>query len=242
MQRYVDVLRDEAGRAVPNAEVRVYIGDSSQLAPLYDGAENPVSQPLTTDANGVIVNGSATGQPLDALGFKAEAGRYRLEAKAAGGSFTRPDILLSDLQGQRTTDLISVMNPTIYPDVPAGIAATADGDYFSTPSLDDGEFLVLYRNSDGSPVEIDRMPNMQLSRETIAAAQDAVDAATQTTQDAAQTAEDRLATAADREAIERQLFTYVEDDDVGVVMQVSETMVFAEGADPLPYIELEITV
>lgn len=37
MQRYVDVLRTATGAAVPGAEIRVYLGDSMQLAQLYAG-------------------------------------------------------------------------------------------------------------------------------------------------------------------------------------------------------------
>lgn len=95
MQRYIDVLRDETGGAIAAAEVRVYVGDTSTLATLYDGAGNVVAQPLSTNASGLIVNSSL--DALHQLGFQAAAGRYRLEVTKGTGAFTLPGIELGAL-------------------------------------------------------------------------------------------------------------------------------------------------
>lgn len=97
MQRFIDVLRDETGAAVADAEVRIYVGNSETLAELYDGAGDPVAQPLTTNASGVIINGSASSDPDDALGFRATAGRYRILATKGGASFALPGVELGAL-------------------------------------------------------------------------------------------------------------------------------------------------
>lgn len=47
----------------------------------------------------------------------------------------------------------------VYPDVAAGLAAIADGDYFSVPSAHEAEHLVLYRRSGAAAVEIKRYPS-----------------------------------------------------------------------------------
>lgn len=47
----------------------------------------------------------------------------------------------------------------IFPTTTAGLAATTDGDYFSVPSEDVNEYLILYRNDSGSAVEISRTPS-----------------------------------------------------------------------------------
>lgn len=47
----------------------------------------------------------------------------------------------------------------IYADTTAGLAATTDGEYFSVPSAESDEFLILYRNDAGSATEIDSYPN-----------------------------------------------------------------------------------
>lgn len=50
---------------------------------------------------------------------------------------------------------------TIFPNTAAGLAATTDGDYFSVPSPDEDEYLILYRNDSGSAVEIRRYPSIE---------------------------------------------------------------------------------
>jgi len=50
---------------------------------------------------------------------------------------------------------------TIFPDTAAGLAATTDGDYFSVPSDDSDDYLILYRNVSGSAQEISRAPSLE---------------------------------------------------------------------------------
>lgn len=47
----------------------------------------------------------------------------------------------------------------VYPDTAAGLAATTSGDYFSVPSADSSEYLILYKNDAGSAVEVKRYPS-----------------------------------------------------------------------------------
>ena len=47
----------------------------------------------------------------------------------------------------------------VYPDTASGLAATAVGDYFSVPSPEEDEVLILYRNNAGAAVEIKRYPS-----------------------------------------------------------------------------------
>lgn len=49
--------------------------------------------------------------------------------------------------------------PTIYATSAAGIAATTDGQYFSVPSADSAEYLILYKNNAGAAQEIKRYPS-----------------------------------------------------------------------------------
>lgn len=50
----------------------------------------------------------------------------------------------------------------IYPDTTSGLAATAVGDYFSVPSPEQDEVLILYRNNALTAVEIKRYPSAAL--------------------------------------------------------------------------------
>lgn len=46
----------------------------------------------------------------------------------------------------------------VYPDTATGLAATTSGDYFSVPSAESSESLILYLNSSGTALEVKRYP------------------------------------------------------------------------------------
>lgn len=50
----------------------------------------------------------------------------------------------------------------IYPSINAGLAATSNGKYFSVPSKDDNEFLILYQDVSNTAVEIQSYPSANL--------------------------------------------------------------------------------
>ncbi|MCH4885545.1 hypothetical protein [Pseudomonas sp. TMW22080] len=50
----------------------------------------------------------------------------------------------------------------VYPDVAAGLASTPAGKFFSVPSPESSEYLILYQNAAGSPVEIKRYPSAEV--------------------------------------------------------------------------------
>lgn len=50
--------------------------------------------------------------------------------------------------------------PTVYATTAAGLAATSSGEYFSVPSADSAEYLILYLNSSGTAVEQKRYPSV----------------------------------------------------------------------------------
>ena len=47
----------------------------------------------------------------------------------------------------------------VYATTAAGLAATTSGKYFSVPSADSAEYLILYQNSSGTAVEVKRYPS-----------------------------------------------------------------------------------
>lgn len=50
----------------------------------------------------------------------------------------------------------------IYIDTTAGLAATTNGQYFSVPSADSNEYLILYKNNAGVALEVKRYPSATL--------------------------------------------------------------------------------
>src|SRR5690625_4293048 len=65
------------------------------------------------------------------------------------------------LAAEAARDAAVSMAPGVYPDTSAGLAATTDGDYFSVPSDHSDEYLILYRNDNGSAEEISRYPSSE---------------------------------------------------------------------------------
>lgn len=49
--------------------------------------------------------------------------------------------------------------PTVYANTADGLAATTTGKYFSVPSAEAAEYLILYKNSGGAAVEVKRYPS-----------------------------------------------------------------------------------
>ncbi|RFA24323.1 hypothetical protein CAI21_22120 [Alkalilimnicola ehrlichii] len=174
--RYVNVLRDSKGAAVESADVYVYVGDSTTLAQLYDGAGNTVGQPLRTDADGLIDNGSTTGNPLDRIGFKARGGRYRVRVVKNGDTFQLPDLLLGNAQGYDVADLLPITADTVYESTDEGLAATGDGDYFWVATGGD-DILELYRNDGGNAEYMGGLSSGADVREQAVRAEEAADQA-----------------------------------------------------------------
>lgn len=55
----------------------------------------------------------------------------------------------------------------IFPDIASGLSEVQDGGYFSTPSPESDEYLILYRNESGAAVEIKRYPSQTFVDESV---------------------------------------------------------------------------
>lgn len=53
----------------------------------------------------------------------------------------------------------------VYIDVAAGLASTSSGKFFSVPSSESTEYLILYQNAAGTALEVDRYPNAKAIEE-----------------------------------------------------------------------------
>lgn len=62
-----------------------------------------------------------------------------------------------------------------FPTVAAGLAGTTSGSYFSVPSLNDDEFLVMYLNQGGAPIQQGVYPSAPVTRRAAANASMALD-------------------------------------------------------------------
>ncbi|MGO3542673.1 MAG: hypothetical protein ACTIOG_09260, partial [Pseudomonas helleri] len=74
-----------------------------------------------------------------------------------GGGVMRPT------NAKVLADLATQMNGAqIYTSVALGLASTAQGSYFSVPSPESTEYLILYQNNAGAALEIRRYPSSKV--------------------------------------------------------------------------------
>lgn len=152
--------RAEDGALLPGATINVYISGTSTLANLYSDENTyvPLANPAYADAN-------------------AEVFFYTKERKI-DVAISRGGYVAPLLRGIVTTDPGDVLNAAvsaadraeaardaaqlssgIYPNTSTGISNTASGSYFSVPSPEWSQSLILYLNNGGVPLEIKRYPS-----------------------------------------------------------------------------------
>ncbi|WP_288075999.1 hypothetical protein [Pseudomonas sp.] len=151
----VDV-EDEKKRYRVEAGALVFVANLDQL-----------KQDLAaTSGAGLVstVDGRTVQQRLDALPS---------EVDAAGTAQTLVDthIFSPDPHPQLTTSIndavlaaeaardAAQLSAGVYVDTSAGLAATTNGKYFSVPSADINEYLILYKNNSGVALEVKRYPS-----------------------------------------------------------------------------------
>lgn len=63
----------------------------------------------------------------------------------------------------------AMLNAGLYVDVATGLVATSDGEFFSVPSVDPHEYVILYKNNSGVAVEQGRYPSAQAAVDAVTA-------------------------------------------------------------------------
>lgn len=98
---------------------------------------------------------SATAASTSATTATTKAGEASTSATAAAASASSAATAKTAAETARDA---AMATGKVYDDTTAGLAATASGGYFSVPSSDDGEYLILYKDNSGSAVEVKRYP------------------------------------------------------------------------------------
>src|SRR5690625_2620710 len=163
---------DERGNIIPGAEVTVRSYPGGSLVTLYESPEGaPKNNPFVTGHDGfarfwansqrveivAVGAGSSIRWIVDLLNADEVIGDAVTEATAAAADAVSEAEAAAD-RAEAARDAAQ-LNAHIYPSTAAGLAATTDGDYFSVPSEDDDEYLILYRNDSGSATEVQRYPS-----------------------------------------------------------------------------------
>lgn len=114
---------------------------------------------LYVDSSGIPHYVDETGADsalIDPTAASAAAAAAAASEAAASSSATAAASAQTAAEAARDAAQLSA---GVYADTAAGLAATTSGQYFSVPSADSAEYLILYKNNAGSAVEVKRYPS-----------------------------------------------------------------------------------
>lgn len=163
-----------AGEVLPGATCYLYQAGTETLANgLLDAAGAALDNPFEASSEGLIQFAAPNGeydlrvmsggrdsrmrvQCLDLAeqlaAANADADRAAVKADAAAAAAATAENARDAAQA----------SGNFYPDTAAGLAATTDGQYFSVPSAESSEYLILYTNNAGGAQEVKRYPSTKL--------------------------------------------------------------------------------
>ena len=134
----------ERAQDAAGAAIAAGTGDGVSLA--YDDVANAINATNTDKGSVAVAAHEAATDPHPQYVTSTEAEAY---ADAAAASAAAAEAARDAAQ----------LSAGVYPDTAAGLAATTSGQYFSVPSADSAEYLILYKNNAGSAVEVKRYPS-----------------------------------------------------------------------------------
>lgn len=160
--------QDEQGNRLPGATCYLYErGTENLVSEVWSANQMLMLNPFESGSDGMVQ-------------FAAENGRYDVRV-VHGDRDNRISIQLNDVSADvaaaaaAAADAVTArdaaqLSAGVFETTALGLAATADGKYFSIPSPLSSESLILYKNAAGVAQEISRYPNsnsVQLLKDTI---------------------------------------------------------------------------
>lgn len=135
---------------------------SSDPRDLYDNAEN---LDRAVNSEGTTFNDRTGKSRLTLKGMEQVFDGGQPAIDAYYNAAEAASLAESDADRAEAARDAAQLSAGVYADTASGLAATAEGDYFSVPSADNDAFLILYRH-DPSPVatEVKRYPSVQGAR------------------------------------------------------------------------------
>jgi hypothetical protein len=103
----------------------------------------------------VVATGSSTARPLAAIAADVDT----LKTNANAATLAARDAAVAAQVAAEAARDATIGAASIYPDTATGLAAVAEGAYFSVPASAAGDSLVLYRKESGVAVEKKRYPS-----------------------------------------------------------------------------------
>ncbi|VVN93288.1 hypothetical protein [Pseudomonas fluorescens] len=151
------VAQDEQGNALPGATCFLYARGTETLASGIVKANGIVlANPFTADGDGLIQLAAPNG--LYDLRVVLGMRDYRLPVQFNDVTESVAAAEASANRAETARD-VAEMSAGVFPTIAAGLAATALNHYFSVPSAESNEYLILYQNVAGGEIEIKRFPS-----------------------------------------------------------------------------------
>ena len=149
--------QDDQGNKLSGATCYVYKRGTESLISYIVGANGLViSNPFIADSSGLVQFAAANG--LYDIRVVSGNRDYRLPMQFNDVTGTLEAVEMAANKAETARDAAQ-LSAGIKSDKDAGLLSTSSGEYFSVPSADASEFLILYRNNAGVAVEVDRYSN-----------------------------------------------------------------------------------
>ena len=149
--------QDDQGNKLPGATCYVYRRGTASLAEGLKRANGlPLDNPFITDENGLVQFAAANGLYDVRVVAGARDNRLSLQFNDVAETVVAAETAAGRAESALNT---SLLNAGIYSSTALGILATRNGEFFSVPSTENTEHLILYKNESGVPQVIKRYPS-----------------------------------------------------------------------------------
>lgn len=150
--------QDDQGNKLPGASCYLYQrGTESLVGLLYKANGRPLSNPFTTDANGLVQFAAANG--LYDVRVISDGRDYRLTVQFNDVAETVEAAEFAAGRAETARDS-AVLSSGVKNDTAHGLATTLDGEHFSVLGSSADDYVILYKNSAGVAVEVKRYPSV----------------------------------------------------------------------------------
>jgi hypothetical protein len=149
--------QDDQGNRLPGATCYLYQrGTESLVAGLVRVNGTMLPNPFVTDESGLAQFAAANGLYDLRVTTPTRDLRIPIQFNDVGENVAAAQLAAVQAESARDAAQLSA---GVYPTIAAGLAATSNGNYFTVPSAEADEFLILYKNSSNVAIETKRYPN-----------------------------------------------------------------------------------
>lgn len=164
--------QDLQGNIIPSPTVYLYQAGTTTLATgLQNASGAALSNPFTGTVNGQIqfaapdgeydlrVTGSSRDFTMRVRFVSVDGDKVAAAAASAADAAVQAGLATTAKVAAEAARDAAQLSAGVYATTADGLAATTNGKYFSVPSPESAEYMILYLNSGGTAVEIKRYPS-----------------------------------------------------------------------------------